>query len=83
MNETKYPNSGALFKNNRKREGQKDPDYSGSLNCDGKDYWLSAWIKDGHQGKGKFMSISLKPKEKAQATPAAQPENDEDDDVPF
>jgi hypothetical protein len=37
-------NRGALFKNGRK-EADTDPDYNGSLNIAGTEYWVNAWIK--------------------------------------
>lgn len=78
-----YDNSGILFKNDRKTES-KHPDYNGSINVGGVEYWLSAWIKEGQ--KGKFMSLSVKPKEeKAQkaSAPARQPSYGDDDPPPF
>jgi hypothetical protein len=91
---TAYDNSGALFKNDRK-EQPKHPDYNGSITIDGREYWLSAWIKDGQ--KGKFMSIAAKPKEERQqqptrtqqrAAPAPAPRHgggfdDIDEQIPF
>lgn len=59
-------NRGALFSNRDKKTSENFPDYGGSLNVDGKEYFISAWLKDGP--KGKFMSLSVKPKE----APAAQ-----------
>jgi hypothetical protein len=62
-------NSGALFKNAEKRD-DASPDYSGRITIDGKEYWLSAWIKEARAGS-KFMSLAARPKEAAR--PMAKP----------
>lgn len=83
MSNPKYPNSGTLGKNERTRPDHKDPEYTGSLNLDGKDYWLSAWVKTGQDGK-KFFSIATKPKEpKADPGAYVPPPADDGCDVPF
>ncbi len=76
-------NRGVLFKND-KEGNERRPDYKGSINVNGTEFWLSAWIKEGQ--KGKFMSLSVQPKEQqgAPQKPAAQPAPlDEMDDAPF
>lgn len=88
-------NRGVLFKNDRK-ERDNQPDYTGSLNVDGVEHFLDAWIKDGQRGK--FMSISVKRKDKQGGGPAPSPQrsqapapapkvssgfDDMDDDIPF
>lgn len=58
---------GVLFKNDRK-ESDSHPDYKGQINIGGVEFWLSAWINTGQNGK--FMSLSVKPKEQAPQQPA-------------
>ena len=42
-------NRGAIWKNNKMREGKRDPQFTGSINVDGVDYFISAW-KNEKQG---------------------------------
>lgn len=71
-------NSGILTRND-KQGNENRPDYRGSINVDGVEYWLSAWIKEGRDGTKlagqKYMSLSVQPKEARQdyAAPAPAP----------
>lgn len=41
-------NSGVLFPNGRKRQGKRDPDWTGTwTDAHGVEYWLSAWETGG------------------------------------
>ena len=73
---------GSLFRNERK-ETEKHPDHTGSLKIDGREYWLSAWVKEG--AKGRFFSLAVKPKdEQPQRGPASvRTKIDMDDEIPF
>ena len=76
-------NSGALFRN-EKRQNDKQPEFNGTVNVEGAEYYLSAWVKESKAGK-KFFSLALTPKD-AQQKPAAKPASiaDMDDsDLPF
>jgi uncharacterized protein (DUF736 family) len=56
------PNTGSLFKNDRK-EADSHPDYKGSALIDGLgECWLDAWINTAKDGS-KYMSLKLKPKQ--------------------
>lgn len=76
-------NRGSLFKNDRKDDA-KFPDYKGSINVEGVDYWLSAWIKVSKDGN-KFMSLSIKNKNAdASLQPKKKVKQEEfDDSMPF
>ena len=88
------PNSGSLFKNEDKQT-ETQADYKGSLNVDGVDYFLDAWINQAASGR-KYMSVRVKRKDKqpeaaapVPAPPARAPQRQapktgfDDMDVPF
>lgn len=84
-------NSGTLFKNDRKEEGDNKPNMTGKAMIDGVMYFFDAWTKDG--AKGKWQSVSFKRMDKQeQAAPSAhdkpvqkgyQPPMADDDLPPF
>ena len=57
-------NSGALFRNDKK-ETDKHPDYRGTINVDGVEYWLSAWLNTSGSGV-KYMKLAVKRKDEQQ-----------------
>ena len=67
----KKDNSAALFKNDRK-ETANHPDYKGSALIEGREYWISAWIKPMRDGQGRFMSLAFTPKQQAAPAPQRQ-----------
>ncbi len=92
------PNTGSLFKNDKK-ETDSHPDYKGSGLIDGVgEVWIDAWINEARDGS-KYMSLKFKRKEQRasngpnyagasdsewnSAAAAAQSRSDLDDDVPF
>jgi len=78
---TKYDNSGILFRN-KEKETEKHPDYKGEATINGAGYWLAAWIKEGKNGK--FMSLSLTPKQAAkEADKRAAADELAQDAIPF
>lgn len=80
--------SGILGKNTR-RQKETHPTHSGRCMVDGKQYWISAWVKDGQDGS-RFFSLAFRPKmasEHSGATqnPPAQTAGKDaaDEDIPF
>jgi hypothetical protein len=80
-------NRGAIWKNRDKKE-DKHPDFKGSLNVNGVDYWVSAWKrKDDAPNNQPALSFSIKPKdEQAAKETKPQPSRQQvelDDEIPF
>lgn len=88
-------NRGAIWKNDDKRE-DGHPDFKGSLNVNGVEFWVSAWKrKEGATAKAPALSFSIKPKEdqpqtasqraapKARNSEMRQAREELNDDVPF
>ena len=67
-------NRGALFKNTEK-EVSTHPDYKGTANISGQEFWLDAWVNQSKAGT-KYLSLRFKPKNSL-----AKP--DFDDSIPF
>jgi len=80
------PDSGSLFKNDR-REKDTQPHYRGDCLVDGKEYWVSAWVNEGKNGK--YFSLKFSEKQEAhdkgmaKARDAAEPDDFVDEDLPF
>jgi len=80
-------NRGAFWKNDR-REKDTHPHFKGSINIEGKEYWLSGWKKaDDAKENAPLVSLSVQPKEARQEqsapAPVADDPFDDGDILPF
>lgn len=81
-------NRGLLSRNTR-REKDTQPEYTGSINIEGREFWLNGWVKEKKDGSGKFFSLSVKAKEPITIGPdeprnGYAPLNEQlNDDIPF
>ena len=86
-------NRGSVWKNEEKRD-DKDPDFKGSLNVGGVDYWVSAWRRRPDANpRSPALSFSIKPKEAKRAAPERKSDpistgrqhyqDDLDDEIPL
>lgn len=87
-------NSGMMARNEN-RKSDKHPEFSGSLNVEGVDYWVSAWVNEGKAGgkmEGKkYFSIKITRKEQQAGPSTARTSipnkyafpDDYSDDIPF
>jgi hypothetical protein len=76
------PNTGSLFKNDKRTE-ETHANARGSALIDGVEYWIDAWTNDGN--KGKYQSLKFKRKDAApqKARPEPSPISGDGDDIPF
>jgi hypothetical protein len=74
-------NRGALFRNDDKDPNDdKERDYSGTLDVEGTEYWISGWVRTSRKTGKKYLSLSLKPKQdKPPATNKSRAEDFGDD----
>lgn len=86
-------NTGMMMRNSN-RDTERHPEFTGSLNVEGVDYWLSAWVNTGKEGSKiegkKYFSIKITLKEakggtKSGAKKSAETfdDSDIDDNLPF
>ena len=75
---------GVLYRNENKTS-ENHPDYSGSVNVAGADYWLSGWLKESKKDGKKFFSLSVRPKNDSKPAnkPVKSVDPDINDDIPF
>ena len=79
-------NRGAVWPNDKRENGSKQPHWTGKATIDGVEYWVSAWKKSADAKEGApSISFAFKPKDEAPTKSAARHESPEflDDDIPF
>lgn len=89
MAEYSNENRGSVWKNDRK-ESDKHPDFTGTINVEGVEYYLNAWKKrEDANPKAPLLSFTVKKKEPRQdapqrsSKPAGGSLKDIDDDIPW
>lgn len=72
-------NTGVLFKN-KKKETEKHPDYTGSINIDGKEYFLGGWKKSMNSSGEAFITLKPTPKDQrnTESKKPAKPADEDD-----
>jgi hypothetical protein len=86
-------NRGSIWKNDKK-ETETHPDFTGSLNVNGVEYWVSAWKrKPDASDKAPALSFTVKPKEdsvkkpstatNSNSAPQAKGSFDDSEEIPF
>jgi hypothetical protein len=78
-------NRGSIWKN-EKKEKDTHPDFTGSINVDGVDYWLNGWRrKEGAGPKSPAMTFTVRPKDAQQGQRTMSKSNGDDmnDEIPF
>lgn len=78
-------NTGMTYQNDNKKS-DKHPDMKGSINIEGKEYWLAGWHKETRRGP--IVSWKASPKEegyrkKEPTQVGVVIDNDLNDDLPF
>lgn len=72
---------GVLFKNKRKKK-KAQPDFTGSAEIDGVEYWLSGWSRKSKSGNS-FVSLAFTVKDEVESEDDDDEPEDESVDLPF
>ena len=76
---------GVLFRV-KDKQSDRHPDYNGSINIQGTEYWLSGWLNTSKKGE-KYLSLALggiKEQNQPDSTTTSDAGNfDDKDDIPF
>ena len=79
-------NRGSIWKNEKKLT-ENHPDFTGSLNVDGKEFWVSAWKRKPDAKEGSpALSFAVSEKEQKPNQSSQnfqQPQELDDSDIPF
>jgi hypothetical protein len=80
-------NKGVIFKNSKKTN-EKQPDYQGTVNVNGKEMQISLWFKESQKGTKYFSAAFQEPFKKDTETKTYPNETKytpkiEDQDLPF
>lgn len=85
MSDFDNTNRGAIWVNDN-RETDRHPDYKGSANVDGVEYWVACWKrKPGASDRAPVLSFQFEKKEEKGAAkkPSKAPAQKSQEDVPF
>jgi hypothetical protein len=75
-------NRGSIWMNDKK-ETEKHPDFKGSLNVNGEDFWVSAWKrKQGAKPTSPSLTFSIKAKNES-VSQVANTSQEPNDSIPF
>jgi hypothetical protein len=71
-------NKGTIAKNTRK-EADNHPDIAGSINVEGRDFWINGWLRKNRRDGSSFYSLTVKPKQERAAEIVRQSRGEIDD----
>ena len=78
-------NRGAIWKNHKQREGYRDPQFTGTLNVEGQDFYISGWKNEKQGDTQPVLSLSVRKKEQNQGNSSANSDavDDINNDIAF
>lgn len=78
-------NRGAIWNNTRQRPGKTDPHFTGTINVEGQEYWISAWKRrEGAPDTAPVLSLSVRKVEPKQEESYQSPaQSVPDDEIPW